>query len=75
MDGNIGGDPALVQVGLTLTLDRVEGVVVPVYIAVGPHLDDHGMPQGIEHVLVNGSVVYENRAHTGVRTGKVLRHK
>ena len=27
----------------------------------------------IEHVLVNGTVVYENKAHTGARTGKVLR--
>jgi N-acyl-D-amino-acid deacylase len=30
-------------------------------------------PEGIEHVLVNGTVVYENKAHTGARPGKVLR--
>jgi N-acyl-D-aspartate/D-glutamate deacylase len=32
-------------------------------------------PHGIEHVLVNGTVVYEGMAHTGARPGKVLRHK
>ena len=31
-------------------------------------------PEGIEHVLVNGTVVYEDRAHTGRRPGRVLRH-
>lgn len=31
-------------------------------------------PQGIAHVLVNGTVVYEKMAHTGARPGKVLRH-
>ena len=30
-------------------------------------------PEGIEHVLVNGTVVYEDRAHTGRRPGRVLR--
>jgi len=30
-------------------------------------------PEGIEHVLVNGTVVYEKKAHTGKRPGKVLR--
>jgi N-acyl-D-amino-acid deacylase len=30
-------------------------------------------PEGIEHVLVNGKVVYEKGAHTGERPGKVLR--
>jgi N-acyl-D-amino-acid deacylase len=30
-------------------------------------------PEGIEHVLVNGQVVYEGMAHTGARPGKVLR--
>ena len=30
-------------------------------------------PEGIEHVLVNGTVVWEGGAHTGERPGKVLR--
>ena len=30
-------------------------------------------PKGIEYVLVNGAVVYEDLAHTGKRPGKVLR--
>jgi N-acyl-D-amino-acid deacylase len=30
-------------------------------------------PEGIEHVLVNGTVVYEGRTHTGRRPGRVLR--
>jgi len=32
-------------------------------------------PQGIEYVLVNGTVVYENMTHSGKKPGKVLRHK
>ena len=32
-------------------------------------------PGGIKHVLVNGEVVYENMAHQGVRSGRVLRHE
>lgn len=32
-------------------------------------------PDGIEYVLVNGEVVYKNKAHTGKSPGKVLRHK
>jgi len=30
-------------------------------------------PEGIEHVLVNGTMAYENKAHTGKKPGKVLR--
>ncbi len=30
-------------------------------------------PEGIEQVLVNGTVVYKDKAHTGQRPGKVLR--
>jgi len=30
-------------------------------------------PDGIERVLVNGTVVYENMAHTGNKSGKILR--
>jgi N-acyl-D-aspartate/D-glutamate deacylase len=29
---------------------------------------------GMEYVLVNGKVVYEGQKHTGVKSGKVLRH-
>lgn len=32
-------------------------------------------PDGIEFVLVNGEVVYKDKAHTGKSPGKVLRHK
>jgi N-acyl-D-aspartate/D-glutamate deacylase len=32
-------------------------------------------PEGIEYVLVNGTIVYENMTHTGKKPGKVLRHK
>lgn len=32
-------------------------------------------PDGIEYVLVNGEVVYKNKAHTGKSPGKLLRHK
>ncbi len=31
-------------------------------------------PEGILHVLVNGRVAYENKQHTGIKSGKVLRH-
>lgn len=31
-------------------------------------------PEGIERVLVNGTVVYEGTAHTGAKPGQVLRH-
>ncbi len=30
-------------------------------------------PEGIRQVLVNGKVAYENKQHTGVRSGRVLR--
>lgn len=30
-------------------------------------------PEGIEYVLVNGTVVYKEKSHTGARPGKVLR--
>ena len=38
-------------------------------------LDPHHAPAGIEHVLVNGEVVYEALAATGRMPGKVLRHR
>jgi len=31
-------------------------------------------PEGIQYVLVNGTVVYENMSHTGACPGKVLKH-
>jgi len=31
-------------------------------------------PSGIEYVLVNGTIVHKNKAHTGEKPGKVLRH-
>lgn len=31
-------------------------------------------PDGVEYVLVNGTVVYKDKAHTGKKPGKVIRH-
>jgi N-acyl-D-amino-acid deacylase len=39
----------------------------------GDFTDPARPPEGIEHVLVNGQVVYEHKQHTGARPGKVLR--
>jgi len=39
----------------------------------GSYLQPDRPPEGIEHVLVNGTVVYEKMTHTGQRPGKVLR--
>ncbi|MEE9612633.1 MAG: amidohydrolase family protein, partial [Desulfatiglandales bacterium] len=32
-------------------------------------------PEGIHYVLVNGKIVYKDMAHTGERSGKVIRHQ
>lgn len=37
------------------------------------YLDPARPPEGIEHVLINGQVVWEGMAHTGARPGRVLR--
>lgn len=37
------------------------------------YLEPARPPEGVEHVLVNGRVVYEKKVHTGERPGKVLR--
>ncbi|MCD6415359.1 MAG: amidohydrolase family protein [Planctomycetes bacterium] len=39
----------------------------------GDFLNPARPPEGIEHVLVNGALTYENKTHTGARAGKVLR--
>lgn len=31
-------------------------------------------PEGIEYVIINGKVVYKDKTHTEVKSGKVLRH-
>ncbi len=36
-------------------------------------LEPYQPPEGIEQVLVNGTIVYKDMAHTGQRPGKVLR--
>ncbi len=41
----------------------------------GDFLDPAQPPEGILYVLVNGKVVYKEKAHTGLRPGKVLRNK
>ena len=42
---------------------------------VNDFLNPDRPPQGIEYVLVNGTVVYDNMTHTGKKPGKVLRYK
>jgi len=32
-------------------------------------------PEGVEYVLVNGKIVYKDKAHTGEMPGKLLRHE
>jgi len=41
--------------------------------AANDFLEPSRPPQGLKHVLVNGTVVYENGLHTGKTPGKVLR--
>jgi N-acyl-D-amino-acid deacylase len=41
----------------------------------GDYLKPAQRPEGIEYVIINGKVVYKDNAHTGVKSGKVLRHK
>lgn len=39
----------------------------------GDQLTPRRYPEGIEHVIVNGTIVVENSGHTGARPGTVLR--
>ncbi len=39
----------------------------------GDFLNPWQAPEGIEYVLINGKVAYEDKSHTGVKSGKVLR--
>jgi N-acyl-D-amino-acid deacylase len=41
----------------------------------GDFLKPAQRPDGIEYVIINGQIVYKDKAHTGARPGKVLRHK
>ncbi len=41
----------------------------------GDQLTPRRYPEGIEHVMVNGTIVVENSEHTGTRPGKVLRRE
>ena len=41
----------------------------------GDYLKPAQRPEGIELVMVNGRIVYQDKKHTGKRPGKVLRHK
>jgi len=41
----------------------------------GTWLKPRVRPEGILNVIVNGEIVYENMAHTGAKSGKVLRHQ
>jgi len=41
----------------------------------GDQLTPRRYPEGVEHVMVNGTIVVENSEHTGTRPGKVLRRE
>lgn len=41
----------------------------------GDHMKPAQRPDGIEYVLVNGKIVYQDKTHTGEKPGHVLRHK
>lgn len=40
---------------------------------IATYEDPHRYPQGIVHVMVNGSVVVQNGNHTGAKPGRILR--
>lgn len=42
---------------------------------VATYAEPHRSPQGIAHVFVNGEAVVRDAAHTGARSGRVLRKK
>lgn len=44
-------------------------------IDVGTYAEPNQYPKGIAHVLVNGQLALENGQLTGVRAGKVIRHR
>jgi N-acyl-D-amino-acid deacylase len=50
-----------------MDLDRVVNKATPLNPCI--------YPEGIDHVVVNGTVVIKDSRHTGVRTGKVLSRK
>jgi len=41
----------------------------------GTFLNPAQRPEGIEYVLVNGKIVYKDKAHTGEMPGKLLKHE
>jgi len=41
----------------------------------GDFLKPAQRPDGIEYVIINGQIVYRDKAHTGAKPGKVLRHR
>jgi N-acyl-D-aspartate/D-glutamate deacylase len=51
---------------LIFDIDRIKANATP--------LNPTQAPDGIEYVLVNGKIVYKEKAHTGEKSGKVLRH-
>lgn len=51
---------------VVFNLDRIDWA--------GNYVKPNVPPEGIEFVLVNGKVAYKNKAHTGERSGKLLRH-
>jgi N-acyl-D-aspartate/D-glutamate deacylase len=41
----------------------------------GDYINPNLPPEGIKYVLVNGKIAYRDKAHTGVRSGKLLRNR
>jgi len=41
----------------------------------GTYQDPIQFPEGVEYVIVNGTITVKNGVHTGKRAGKVLKHK
>jgi N-acyl-D-amino-acid deacylase len=59
---------------VVLDLDRVHDRATNLYPHADPfHNYPHQYPDGIDYVLVNGTVVVDNGAHTGALPGRVLR--
>lgn len=62
----------------TLKSDFCADIVIFDYDKIGSAgtiLNPRQKPNGIEHVIVNGEITYENKMHTGVGAGKVLRRE
>jgi N-acyl-D-amino-acid deacylase len=56
-------------------LDRIHDRATNLYPHTYPFKNfPHAYPDGIDYVLVNGTVVIDQGEHTGILPGKVLKH-